>query len=166
MFTSLTNGAQFVVENSTVFVEGNFTQTSSGSLVFVISSEKANKLNVSGCVVIDGKIELDLKERPTQNVETYEIISYSCDKAADVSNDQIVVVPEYKQSECDEIKAQTSSTANSISVSLSSTFNKNCSKRKGLSTGALVGIIVGATFGALLIGALIWLVIWKETKRF
>ena len=55
---TLINQVQLTVNQSTVFIEGNLNQTSDAPIVFVINRSQNSKLNVSGCVNIEGDISI------------------------------------------------------------------------------------------------------------
>ena len=60
------NNFTIILNGTTNYIEGNFTQTSSGQIVFVISTNqnKSIGLNVSGCVSINGTIQIVLNTQP------------------------------------------------------------------------------------------------------
>jgi hypothetical protein len=54
------NTASITFNQTTTFIEGNFTLSSTGTLTFVVDTSQTNSshLNVSGCVSISGNIQL------------------------------------------------------------------------------------------------------------
>ena len=155
------------MNGSTTFIQGNFTQTSNGNLVVVISSSNNNKsssLNVQGCVQINGTVSLNLQTQPQQGNSTFQIISYSCSQIANVSNSQIQINPNYKNSNCDSINSQTINNPDSISVTISSQLGNKCG---GTSKGLIIGLAVGIPCGVILILSLaIGISQYKRKQKF
>eukprot|EP01091_Cochliopodium_minus_P010984 TRINITY_DN3035_c0_g2_i2.p2 TRINITY_DN3035_c0_g2~~TRINITY_DN3035_c0_g2_i2.p2 ORF type:complete len:344 (+),score=98.07 TRINITY_DN3035_c0_g2_i2:2326-3357(+) len=139
--TIVSNTEVSIASNGTTYFLGNFAQGSNGTLVFVISSSKSGKLNVTGCVTLNGTINLVLSSKPTSSNTTYDIISFTCNETLQFNNSQIQVSKNYKT--CEKYKSSSNPSQSSLSVSISSLGG----------CGANVGLIVGLCIGlpALLI---------------
>ena len=76
------NNFTIILNGTTNYIEGNFTQTSSGQIVFVVSTNqnKSTGLNVSGCVSINGTIQIVLNTQPQQGTSQFQIIPFCCRK--------------------------------------------------------------------------------------
>ena len=162
---TITNNVTITLNGSTTFIQGNFTQTSNGNLVVVISSNnnKSSSLNVSGCVQINGTISLNLQTQPQQGNSTFQIISYSCSQIANISNSQIQLNPNYKNSNCDSINSQTINNPDSVSVVLSSQLGNKCG---GVPLGLIIGLSVGIPCVAITGGILIAVYLYKRKRNF
>ena len=119
--------------NDTTIIEGNFNQSSNTTIVIVVSFQNKNQyiLDVSGCVSLNGEIDLQFDERPSSDGNySLQLISYNCSQKINISDSQIKLTPNYKDSKCDSIKQQINNQQNSLSISISSTLNKNCKGKK------------------------------------
>ena len=142
---NLANGGQVeIIGNSSIFVEGNFTQNSQGQIVVTIDTSQNNNgssLNVGGCVSINGNISLNLETQPQQGTTNLQIISYNCSQQVNISSSQIQVIPNYNGSSCDTINSQTTNQPGSLGVSITSTLGNKCNGGNNL--GLIIGISVG-----------------------
>ena len=152
-----------------VFIEGDFNQSSSSVISFNLSLPSANVnarstpfVVVSDCIDLNGEIELNIDERASNNQNfSFTLFSYNCSSTPKFSDSQIVLNTNYKGNNCDQYNKFSSVNQNTLSVSISSTLNKNC---KGISRGAIAGILIGAVVGSLLIILLI-IFLLKRRKR-
>jgi hypothetical protein len=118
--------------NEMVLIEGNFTQTSNSTITINLSPKNSSSnnnfiFNVSGCVSLNGSIELVLNERPTNDKNfSIQFISYNCSDKANISDSQVKLSTNYEDSRCDVISQKVNNQPNSISISISSQINKNC----------------------------------------
>eukprot|EP01091_Cochliopodium_minus_P004626 TRINITY_DN1451_c1_g1_i6.p1 TRINITY_DN1451_c1_g1~~TRINITY_DN1451_c1_g1_i6.p1 ORF type:complete len:930 (-),score=162.17 TRINITY_DN1451_c1_g1_i6:271-3060(-) len=137
--TTINVETSLVVSNSTTFFVGNLSQTTDSNIIFTVNvnENKSGKLNVTGCVSINGTITLVLDAKPQQN-STYQIISYTCQQPVKLNDNQIEIIKNYKNSKCDKYNSNPSSTISTLSVSLSSA--DGCGKNLGLIIGLSVGI--------------------------
>jgi hypothetical protein len=157
------NSATLTISGTT-FIEGNFTLSSTGTLIFIVgtSQVKSSHLNVSGCIQIDGKIDLILQTRPSSGNTTLQIISYNCSQVTTIPNNQVSLIPQYYNSQCDQVSTQTISTQDSLSVSLITSQNAKC---RGVNLGLIVGLTVGIPIGMILfVTALISFLRWKQKR--
>jgi hypothetical protein len=132
---SIFNSQTITVNGTTIYFQGNFTQTQNGTLVFIISTLQNNTNNnilfVEGCIKIDGKIVIILDKRPASSNTTVPIIYYNCSASnsnVTLSNNQIRLVPTYKNNKCDQIDPSLDTFSNSIYVSFHSSPNQKCNK--------------------------------------
>jgi hypothetical protein len=72
-----------------------------------------------------------IDSRPDSGNSNYELITYSCNQTASVSNSQIKLNPTYDKNNCDNLSAQTVTTQSSISVSISTSVGSKCGKANG-----------------------------------
>lgn len=156
---TIVNNDQIVI-NGTTFFDGNFNQSSNASLVFDVNNPN-NTLSVSGCVSIQGNITVVLDQIPTQAPSSYNLINYSCDQKADLSNSQVQIQSNTKQKNCEKLTSQTVDSGNSISVSISFS-NKDCS----LSRSTVLGLAIGLGLGIpLLLGVGFAFIIFYLRRR-
>ena len=149
-----------------ITVEGNFTQTCSGELVFVVdaANNKSASLNVTGCLSLNqGNITLNLVTQPQRAISSLEIISYNCSHVANVSQSQIQVIPSYKGGECDTINSQVMTSSSAVSVSLTSTLGNKCG---GVSKTLIISLSVGIPCTLTIIVSLIIAIMrYKQKKK-
>jgi hypothetical protein len=70
---------------------------------------------------------LNLNERPSSSGNiSFVLISYNCSSSPNITDSQIKLKANYADSKCDQIKKSQNINKNSLSVSISSTLNKNC----------------------------------------
>jgi hypothetical protein len=110
------------------FVDGYMNQTSNSIISFDLSlSSTSSKIVVKGCIDLEGKIEVNLDDRPSNNGnQSFYLISFNCSSAPLFSDTKVILNTKYKDNQCDSIKSFSSINQNSLSISLSSTLNKNC----------------------------------------
>lgn len=150
--------------SSTSIIAGNFTQTSSGEIVVLVSSNntKSSPLNVAGCVSVNGQIVVTLQTRPQPGTTSLQVISYNCTQTANTSSVQITVKPNYNGSDCDTINPATISNPGELGVSLTSTLGNKCG---GAKTGLIIGLAVGVPVGVFLVVAVLVLFTRKRRKQ-
>ena len=122
--------------NNTVIIDGNFIQSSTSTISVFFSFPKSSKksipnqnsiFNISGCVSLDGNLELVLEERPSKNENiTVNLISYQCPQKTNLADSQIKLTTNYKDNNCDFYSKNLKNEPNTLSVSISSTLNQNC----------------------------------------
>ena len=156
-------------EGSTLFIEGNFFQSSQGLLSFVFASSKRGTtsppFSVGGCVSINGNISLNLETQPKQGTTNFQIISYNCSQQINISSSQIQVIPNYNGSSCDTINSQALNQPNSLGVSLTSTLGNKCNGGNNL--GLIIGLSVGIPCAlTIIIGGAIGYMKYKKSKQF
>ena len=123
-------------QQTNIFIDGNFDQDSSSKLSISISQNNNNDAGdaviiVNGCVSLNGSIELILYERPSNNEDIQvNLISYNCSTLLSLSESQIRLETNYPDNQCDSVSRKINNRPNSLSVSISSTLNKNCGKKK------------------------------------
>ena len=137
--------------NTTIYIEGDLSQAKSSVLSFVSrpNSQKTAKVGVSGCVTINGTLQIILEERPKDN-SLIELMTFNClitnkrdslKRQQKISDSQITVLKKYAGDNCDDIKPKAQTTPNSLSVSLSVKSSCNSSK-----TGLIVGLSLAIPF--------------------
>ena len=124
------------LNGETIYIDGNFDQLPGTVISFVLKilpivSLKRDvndpSLLVNGCVSLNGDIEIVLDERPISDGDvSYNLISYNCSQQIKLSDSQVKLKTNYKDSQCDSISQKISNQQNTLSVSISSTLNKNC----------------------------------------
>ena len=127
---------------------------------FVVNNNsKSQTLNVTGCVELQGKIDLKLDSQQTDS--TLQLINFNCTQVPSFSESQIVVTPNYQNSECDQISSKSIVSTTSLSVFLNSVNNK-CGKG-GLKTKHIVAIVF-SIFGAFVLVA-VFILLFKFKER-
>ena len=164
---NLNNNARLNISSGSRFVvQGNFSQTSQGEIVFNFNPQqnnnKSSPLNVGGCVSINGNISLNLETQPQQGTTNFQVISYNCSQQLNISSSQIQVNPNYNGSSCDTINSQSINQPNSLGVSLTNTLGNKCSG--GMNLGLIIGLSVGIP-SALAIIVAISIVILKSKQN-
>ena len=163
---AIINDAVFSVNGTTTVIAGNFSQTSNGTIVFVISANsnnnKSSSLNVEGCVSINGNISLNLQTQPQQGTTNLQVISYNCSQQVNVSSSQIGIIPKYNGSECDTINSHVINQPNSLGVSLTSALGNKCGGKVDL--GLIIGISVGFPLASAVVGLVIFIMKKKQQK--
>ena len=112
------------------FLEGDFNQTSNSTITIVLNDNQDAStpvLVVSGCVSLEGNVDLVLDDRPSrdQNI-SFSLISYNCSQQAQIDESRVTLSAVYPKSICDSVKKQLNNQPNSLSVSISINLNKNC----------------------------------------
>ena len=162
----LNNANLNISSESTVFIQGNFTQGSGNQIVFTFSpfqNNKSSPLNVGGCVSINGNISLNLETQPQQGTTNLQVISYNCSQQVNISSSQIQVTPNYNGSSCDTINSQTINQQGNLGVSLTTIVGNKCSGGKNL--GLIIGLAVGIPCIFLIIGGAVAFRKWQERKE-
>ena len=125
-------------KQSNIYIDGNFNQDSSSKITFFISFQNNKKkqnnnnnasIDVNGCISLNGNIDLVLDERPSSNQQVeIDLISYNCNTLPSLSESQVRLQTNYPNNQCDSVTRNINNQPNTLSVSLSSTLNKNCRK--------------------------------------
>lgn len=118
---------------------------------------------MTGCVNLEGNISLVLSERPSSNDFTVSLINYNCNETLDISDSQIDLKPDYKDSKCDKINTQINNNPNSLSLSISSSLGSNCGK--SISTGIIIAIVFGAVGVSIIVALTIYGLLKLRKKR-
>ena len=165
--TLFSSGILEVNTSMTTFVEGNFGQTSNGTIQFIVDSNtgnsKSSPLNVGGCISINGSITVNLETQPQQGTSNMQLISYNCSQQVNISSSQIQVIPNYNGSSCDTINSQTINQQGSLGVSITSTLGNKCNGGKNL--GLIIGLAVGIPCAAIAVGAVIGYLRWRQNTE-
>lgn len=119
-------------------------------------------MNVSGCVKIEGNVEIILNGE--SNNETFQLISYNCTSKLSFNDSQLIVKTNYKKNKCDEINPVVNNNINSLSISVSTSFDKRCNKSLG--TGVILAIIFGIIGIILIVFVVIFIYKWRKKKYF
>ena len=168
------------LEESFIYIEGNFNQTSNSTIVIVSSNQNRNgSLFVNGCLSLHGNISVVLNEKPTSSNYSLVLINYNCTDTLVVSDSQINLKTEFQSSKCDKISSQLNNQPNSLSLTVSTNFGKCNSfstiffiskfiliKGGGISKGAIFGIVFGILGGTILIILIIYYFKWKVDRDF
>ena len=127
-------------KQSVIYIDGNFNQDSSSKLIISISQQNNNNnnnndsnidafINVNGCVSLNGNIDLILDERPSNNQDfEIDLISYNCSTLLTLSDSQVRLETNYPNDQCDSISKKLKNQPNTLSISISTSLNKNCGK--------------------------------------
>ena len=152
--------------NSTSLFVGNFSQPSNNTLVFVFSDTNKNvTLVVSECVSLNGSLQILLNDRPNEGNSSFQLLSYNCSQSLNVSDSQIQVVSNYQNSECDKVNSYLNTQPNSLSISLSSSLDQNCKKKKN-NLPIILGVVFGILGGSLIVFSAIYYKHWKVNREF
>ena len=147
------NASLNITSGSGIVVQGNFSQSSGGQIVFTVNPQQNNNktvpLNVGGCVSVNGNINLNLQTQPQQGTTNLQVISYNCSQQVNISSSQIQVVPNYNGSQCDTINSQAINQQGSLGVSIISTLGNKCGG--GTSLGLVIGLAIGLPILAIII---------------
>ena len=164
------NASLNVSSESVIVIEGNFTQSSGGQIVFTLgsSSQQQNNSNsaplkVNGCVSVNGNISLNLETQPQQGTTNLQVISYNCSQQVSVLSSQIQVTPNYNGSSCDTINSQSINQPNSLGISLTSTIGNKCNGGKNI--GLIVGLSIGIPILAATVVTLLLVYFRKKEER-
>jgi hypothetical protein len=111
-------------------------------------------------VELNGTIEIRLNQQKNGE-ENYNLLNFNCTQQPKIKPEQIRVVANYENSNCDEIKNSFVSTPNTLSVTISSSVNSNCNN--SLSIGVIVAIVL-SVFGLAVIVAVIGILIFLKRK--
>ena len=168
---SLDNNANLnISSSSSIVVQGNFTQSSGGQIVFTFNPQQNNNinnksapLNVGGCVSINGNISLNLETQPQQGTTNFQVISYNCSQQVNISSSQIQVVPNYNGSSCDTINSQSINQQGSLGVSITSSLGNKCNGGKNL--GLIIGLAVGIPIATIFFVSVIVVVSQRKRER-
>ena len=114
------------LNRTNLVIEGNFNQSKDSTIVVVLDQDRNSSIYSSGCVSLDGNIILVIENQPPNGTEVYQLFSYNCSQTLSVSDSQITLSTNYKDSKCDNIVSSLNNNPNSLSVSVSSTLRSNC----------------------------------------
>ena len=124
---TLTN--QVVLNGTSTFIDGNLAQTSNSTIVIVATNNPDDPaLKVSGCATFEGNIQIILDQQPQDGNTSIILVSYNCTQQVGLSNSQVTITANYKDSNCDQIKSNVNDKPNTLSLSLSSSLNSKCKK--------------------------------------
>ena len=124
---TLTN--QVVLNGTSTFIDGNLAQTSNSTIVIVATNNPDDSaLKVSGCANFKGNFQIVLDQQPQDGNTSIILVSYNCTQQVGLSNSQVTISANYKDSNCDQIKSNVNDNPNTLSLSLSSSLNSKCKK--------------------------------------
>jgi hypothetical protein len=113
-----------------VFIEGDFNQTSTSTITINLSNYSnfdSPLIVVSQCVELNGDIDINLNEKPSNNENiSIVLISYNCSSDPKINEQNIAINTNYKDSNCDQIIKTSKVTSNSFTISVKAVLNKNC----------------------------------------
>lgn len=126
---------------STTYLIGNITILDTSIVVFDLSTFDTNSsfINITGSLILDGKIQINLNARPNKTVITLLLFNFTSSPNS-VKTSQIKVESKYANSKCDKTTYSVNNQPSSLSVSLHFDFNGNCRANLGLIIGLSVGI--------------------------
>ena len=96
-------------------------------------------MNVTGCINISGNINLTFYNRETNQLDL-GLINFNCSQNP-ISDSQLKVIGNYKNSKCDSFKAAFRVQENSLSASITPSLNSLC-KSYSLVIGLTVGLVI------------------------
>ena len=125
----ISNNLVFDNQTSPIYVDGNLEQSPQSKISFVLSNKLKSDfaVNVKGNVSLNGTIDLVLNERfESDSNVSYQLFSYRSSQKIVISDSQINLIVNYTNSKCDSFSKKINNQQNTLSVSVSSTLNKNC----------------------------------------
>jgi hypothetical protein len=149
----------FEVENNTFF-EGNLVVQSNSSIIFNITDfNQLNFVNISGELNIEGQIIINLESRPNQTDISFLLFNHN--GTAHVSDSNLKVTTNYKDSKCDKIDSSVSNLPNSLFVQLTTDFGANCVNRLGI----ILGLSLGVPLFLIVLITFIFFILRRKMKK-
>ena len=119
---------------------------------------------VLGCANISGKIDLVINSPPDQfNSSLVEIVKYEC-STNEIQSNQISVVTNYQNGDCDSYSVIPFNNPTTLSVSLQPNVNSNC-KKKTKKVGLIVGLSIGVPILVVIFILLLIFIFKKKNER-
>jgi hypothetical protein len=181
----------FLVQGTTVIVQGNYILGTNGTIQYVFAQPIAVEsllLEVFGCAQINGNVNIQLTQPPS-GTATVPIITYHnlcASKRSEISKRQLISPEQlkleltYLNSECDEVNAYTYDTENATFLTVEYLGNKcqttpsttsstiagtDSTKDSGVNKNLIIGLSVGLGGGFIVIAFVILLLAILYRKK-